>query len=244
MKTITFANHKGGVGKTTSAYNTAAALAMKGYRVLAVDLDAQRNLTECLTRRDYEAEGLPTIEAVIFEGKDFPAYGVAECLDICPGALAMIKAPASQDVAANCAERIRRAVQTAGRDYDFIVFDCPPGVANITVNTISCTDYLIVVLTADMLAVNGMAHMEAIAQKLQKKIAGYLLTMYSNNNLSKSIRQQLKDRHGALLFDTVIRKNVSLAEAPLTNTSIFNYAPESNGACDYMAFTEELLKRI
>lgn len=238
MKVIAICNNKGGVGKTTTTAATAAALVKKGYRVLVVDMDAQANLTYSLSPADFSEAA--TVADTLIEGKPLPIYVIREPLDIVPASFGLSKA----EVAGIGTDVLKKALATV-EGYDYVLIDTAPGVGLLTLNALTAADAVVITLTAEALPAQGMQTLEEVIAAVGVRTAGYLITRYNSRlSLSKVVVGALRKRLGTLLFGTMIRENVALAEAPFSRKDIYTYAPKSNGAKDYEAFTDELLKRI
>ena len=246
-KTITFANHKGGVGKTTTTASMGSILASKGYHVLLVDLDAQANLTSSLLKSEI---GTSVYDAMIGQNTSLPVYNIGENLDIVPSSLQL--AQADLDLAGTMArERIlSELLEEKTSRYDYILIDCPPSLSLMTLNALTASDYVIIPMIAEALPVNGLTMMYNFVQTVKRKlnprieILGILITRFESTNLSKHIENGLRKNLGDTVFTGKIRKNVTVAQAPLETVNIVEYDPKSNGAKDYKAFTEEFLARM
>lgn len=246
-KIIAICNHKGGVAKTTTVASLGASLASLGRSVLLVDLDAQSNLTSSLLgyepeRSTYEAirdrEGLP-IEKVgntglSLAGASLDLAGIE--LEI---STAMERERILQDVLSEVADK-----------YEYILLDCPPSLGLLTLNALTASTDVIIPLTAEALPSKGLQKITDIIQMTQKRLnkglrlSGILITRYERNNLSLTVEEAIRERYGELVYDTKIRKNVSLAEAPLAVQTILEYAPTSNGAKDYLALAKEIETKL
>lgn len=238
MKVLAICNNKGGVGKTTTTAAAAAALVRKGYRVLVVDMDAQGNLSYSLSAQDF-AE-LPTVADTLIAGKPLPIYPVREGLDIVPATFGLSKA----EVAGIGTEVLKKALSNVA-GYDYALIDTAPGVGLLTLNALAAADAVVITLTAEALPAQGMQTLEEVIAAVGVRTAGYLITRYNSRlSLSRVVVEALRKRLGGLLFGTMIRENVALAEAPFSRTDIYAYAPKSNGAKDYAAFTDELVERL
>lgn len=238
MQVIAVCNNKGGVGKTTTTASTAAALVRKGYRVLVVDVDGQSNLSYSLSAQDF-AE-LPTVADTLIAGKPLPIYPVREGLDLVPASFGLSKA----EVAGISTDTLKKALSSL-RGYDYAIIDTAPGVGLLTLSALTAADAVVITLTAEALPAQGMQTLEEVIAAVGARTVGYLITRYNSRlSLSKAVVEALRKRLGALLFGTMIRENVALAEAPFSRTDIFTYAPKSNGAKDYAAFANELVKRL
>ena len=246
-KIIAICNHKGGVAKTTTVASLGASLASLGHSVLLVDLDAQSNLTSSLLgyepeRSTYEAirdrEGLP-IEKVgntglSLAGASLDLAGIE--LEI---STTMERERILQDVLSEVADK-----------YEYILLDCPPSLGLLTLNALTASTDVIIPLTAEALPSKGLQKITDIIQMTQKRLnkglrlSGILITRYERNNLSLTVEEAIRERYGELVYDTKIRKNVSLAEAPLAVQTILEYAPTSNGAKDYLALAKEIETKL
>lgn len=238
-KIIAVTNNKGGVGKTTTVSATAAALARMGYRVLAVDMDMQANLTYSLSAADY-SEAL-TIADTLYGAAPLPTYEIGTGLYLCPASFAL--STADKELAGT--DRLAQALELVRGSFDYIIIDTAPGVGVLTLSALKAATAVVVTLTAEALPAEGMQTVEKIAESIGAPIAGYLLTRYNNRlSLSRMVEEALRQRLGEKLFTTKIRENVAIAEAPFSRTHIYSYAPKSNGAKDYAAFAEELIRKI
>lgn len=243
---IAIAQHKGGVGKTTSAVNIGAALARKGYSVLLVDLDPQGNLTHSVGLKHGEGPGI--VEA--FTSDEAPKPITVSGLDVMPSSLELagIEIQLLNTVGREYA--LKGILQPLRKKYDYTLIDCPPSLGILTVNALTAADEVYIPLQAEFLAVKGLASLldviALIRKKLNKRlrIGGVIVTHYDsrkvlNKDTGATIAKHFKDE----VFKTRIRDNVSLAEAPISGQDIFAYAPTSHGAVDYMNLTEEIIER-
>lgn len=245
---ISFANHKGGVGKTTSTASVGTILASRGYRVLLVDMDAQANLTASLLP---SFSGETIYEALM--GKcplPFCAVPSFSTLSLVPSSLQLASAEMELNYAMERERKLQRLLESVQGDFDFILIDCPPSLGIFTLNAFTASNEIVIPMTAEVLPFHGLKMVNdfigLISQHLNPMahVTGVLLTRWESTNLSKQIEQGLRHQLGERVFRTRIRKNVSLAEAPLEKKNIVSYAPRSNGALDYIAFTDELLLKL
>lgn len=244
---ISFLNNKGGVAKTTSTINIGAALNQLGYKVLLVDLDAQASLTQSL---GFSSELENTVyEALIGEIKASEAIlQKKEGFDIIPAQLdlSMVEIELSGEISRESI--LKDLLAPIKSNYDFILLDCSPAIGLLTMNALVASDKIIIPILSEYLAIKGMNKLLGFADKIKRKlnpnlnIAGLLLTRFSaRKNLSQMVEQSLRDNFGTSVLKNSIRENISLAEAPTAGLDIFDYAPKSAGASDYLAVCKELL---
>lgn len=254
MKTLAIANQKGGCGKTTTAINLAAALAVQGFRTLIIDLDSQGHSTLGL---GHEPDGFnrSVYDVLVSTDHALPEILVdteVPFLTLAPanamlGALEMDlrNRPGKEFV---LADELRRVAE----DFDFCILDCAPPLSLLMLNALVASDLLLVTVQAQYYAVEGLRRSLETLQLMRQhlpvceiKTLGILLTFVEGRTkLSRQVQQQLREYFGELIFDTVIHRNVRLAEAPSAGQSIFNYAPHSKGAEEYSALAQEILGRI
>lgn len=246
-KIITIANHKGGVGKTTTTASVGSILASKGYKVLLIDLDPQANLTVSLLKQEPE-------DSIYFAltGKEdaLPIVSLTENLSIVPSSLQLATAEMELTAAISRERILAGLLSPIKESYDFILIDCPPSLGLLNLNAFTASTEIIIPLVAEVLPFKGLTMINRFTQQVKSRlnpdvyIFGILLTRWESTNLSKQIEEGLRDELDDKVFETKIRKNVTIAEAPLESKNILEYAPKSNGASDYLAFTDELLKKL
>lgn len=247
---IAFANHKGGVGKTTSVANIGAALNQKGNRVLLVDLDAQQNLTSCfLPDEKVEALEVSIYEALVGKAP-LPVIPLRDGLSIVPSGIELARAEIDLSQKLAREQLLKRLLQPIAEDYDFILLDCPPSLGVITTNALTAAEALYIPLTAEALPLKGLRMLEAVVEEVRESInptlslSGVFVTRYNTRkSLNNMVLETIADKYGSIVFNTKIRENVAIAEAPLMQQPICEYAPKSKGAEDYEALTEEILSR-
>lgn len=245
---IAIANHKGGVGKTTTTKELGSILARKGHKVLLIDLDAQANLT---ASQSTVTDGPGIYEVMTGRVDRLPVISISECLDLVPSSLslAMVDIELASSIAR---ERILAdAIENsrARAEYDFILLDCPPSLSLMTLNAFTaCTD-IIIPLICEVLPFTGLAKINDFIKKVQRlnpaaHVTGIIVTRWEKSKLSCGIEDNLRKVLGERVFSTKIRKNVRLAETPLERKNIVDYDSTSNGAKDYQAFADEILERL
>lgn len=245
-KIITIANHKGGVGKTTSTASIGSALAIRGKKVLLIDLDAQQNLSFTLTQN--EDPELSVYDALV-KDEPLPIVNVRENLDLVPASLELARAEI--DMATKIAREgiLKSLLEEHQAKYDYILIDCPPSLGIVTTNALVASDELFIPLTAEALPLKGLTMLDDVVNEVRKrvnpnlKLGGVFFTRYNNRKLNKEVVSMIESRYSEKVFKTKIRENIALAEMPLSGQSIFEYDPKSNGAADYMALADEILTR-
>lgn len=249
--TLAITNHKGGVAKTTTTATLGLALARMGLRVLCVDLDAQANLTT-LFYGDFTLRPLDRdiYKALRYAEEEAPTISVKDNLDLSPSSynLAVL-----ESVLANRQEKenlLNRLLEPVRKRYDIILIDCPPALGLLTTNALVASDRAIIPVTPEGLPFKGLEvlsdYIRSVAEALNSvlKVGGILITRYNNRNLNKYMVREIRRIYGELVFDTIIRENISIAESSLQGGSLFEYAPKSNGAKDYEALAEEIVNKI
>lgn len=253
-------NQKGGVGKTTTSVNVGAALAEMGKRVLLIDLDAQANLTAHLGVGSVEQGDDGTIEceagtsdSTIYEVlkglKSIKEVRVtrSQNLDVVPSSLLLSAADLELGGTVGRELILRRALVPVKDDYDYIVIDCPPALGLLSLNALAAVKEVIVPVQSEYLALHGVRQLLDTIDQVREiynpelRVGGVLICLHDiRRRLARAVAETVKGYFGALVFETIIRANVSLAEAPANGQSIFEYAPRSTGAEDYLALAEEI----
>lgn len=245
-KIIAIANHKGGVAKTTTTANLGAALNLAGFRVLVVDLDAQCNLTASLCNELIDDEA--TIYGALKSVSALPVRQIKEGFDLCPASLNL--SGIDQELADDLERNFRLTdCLSKTKEYDYILLDCPPSLGLLTVNALIAASEVYITLTAEGLPTMGLSKLSDMIKTIQRRLnpslslSGIVITRYNGRRLNKTVEESLRAKFGDIVFETKIRENISLAEAPLSVADIFVYAPDSNGAKDYSSLAEEVIKR-
>lgn len=244
---VSLLNHKGGVGKTTSAINIGAGLVELGKKILLIDLDPQANLTISLgiPRQKYTI-----YEALRGEGELVP-YSHKPNLDIITSSLDLSGAEMELINEAGREYILRELIGQVEADYDYIIIDCPPSLGLLTLNALTSSRFVLIPLQTEFLAVQGLAKIKQVIDKVrmrlnkQVEMAGVIATMYDSRRvLNRDVVDIIHKYFGDKVFNTYIRDNIALAEAPAQRKDIFDYNPKSTGAQDYLDLCREFLARV
>ncbi len=243
---ISLLNHKGGVGKTTSAINIGAGLVELGKRVLLIDLDPQANLTISL--------GIPRQKFTIYEAlrgeAELTPYTHKQGLDVVTSSLDLSGAEMELINEAGREFILRELISQVSDDYDYVIIDCPPSLGLLTLNALTSSRFVMIPLQTEFLAVQGLAKIKQVIDKVrfrlnkQLDIGGVVATMYDSRRvLNRDVVETIHKHFGDKVFRTYVRDNVALAEAPAARKDIFEYSPKSSGAQDYLNLCHEILER-
>lgn len=250
-KIIAFSNQKGGVGKTTTCVNMSAYIATKGLKCLVVDLDPQGNATSGLGFAKSEVKNsvynvliddMPIEEAVVKTN--------IENLDLLPSNIDLAGAEVELVYVKDREKVLRKVLEKAKFSYDFIMIDCPPSLGLLTINALSSADTVIIPIQSEYYALEGLSQLMNTIKLVVKhlnpdlKIEGVVLTMNDSRALiSKQISAEIRKFFGKRVFDTVIPRNIRLAEAPSHGVPIMLHDTRCSGAKAYLAITEEFLSK-
>jgi len=249
-RVIAIANQKGGVGKTTTAINLGASLAVAERRTLILDIDPQANATSGLgfdrkpdTTTIYDVlVGAGKVRDAIFEGIHFPL------LDLVPSTRDLVGAEIEMVGMLSRETVLRRALEPIRSSYDFILIDCPPSLGLLTLNTLTAADSVLIPIQCEFYALEGLSQLLNTIRLVQRAlnpglmIEGVLLTMFDQRlNLSNQVAEDAREYFGSKVFRTAIPRNVRLAEAPSFGEPIIHYDVLSKGAQSYLALAREIL---
>lgn len=250
-KIIAIFNQKGGVGKTTTNINLSACLALKGKKILVVDIDPQGNTTSGLGIAKKNLENT-TYEIIIrdeFETSKTIIPTAIKNLDIIPASVDLAGAEIELVNIEGREKRLKKALEQIRDSYDYIFIDCPPSLGLLTINSLAAVDSVLIPIQCEFYALEGVSQLlstiELVKKKLNKnlKIEGVILSMFDGRtNLSIQVVQEVKKHFGNKVYTRVIPRNVRLAEAPSYGMAITEYDPKSKGAQAYMEFAEEFLE--
>lgn len=249
---VTVANQKGGVGKTTTTINLAAALAQKGFRTLLIDLDPQANST--MSYVDPRSVSRSMFDVLVSEELGFADVIVptpVPNLSLAPSRIALAKLESKLIGEMDGPFRLKDKMNGTASQFDYIFIDTPPTLGMITVNAMVASSHVLVPIQSSYFALEGTDDLLETIDKIKARpnpnlqLLGVVITMHDKRTtLARDIHEQISRVFGDRLFETVITKSIRLEESPAYKESIFTFAPKSSGAMEYYSLSEEVLARV
>ncbi len=251
-KAIAIFNQKGGVGKTTTNINLGACLALKGKKVLILDIDPQGNTTSGIgiKKKSLEFTVYDLLIDADFDTKKAIIHTNIKGLDVIPASVDLAGAEIELVELEGRESRLRMAIDKIRDKYDYIFIDCPPSLGLLTINSLCAVESVLIPIQCEFYALEGVSQLVSTIDLVKRslnpqiEIEGVILSMFDGRtNLSIAVVQEVKKYFGSKVYSTVIPRNIRLAEAPSYGMAITEYDPKSRGAQAYIDFAQEFLDR-
>jgi chromosome partitioning protein len=240
---IAIINHKGGVGKTTTTLNLGKALSLCGKKTLIIDIDPQANLSQSIGIEEPEMH----IYQAMLENRALPITKLDKNFDIIPADLDLSEAEVKLQNDVNGYFKLRNAIKSIKEQYDFVLIDCPPSLGILTTNALIAATHILIVVQSEYLAVKGLQTILRLVESVREnlnpdlEVAGMLITQLNKTVFRQNIAETLRGIYQGKVFQSIVRQNISLAEASSVGQDIFTYNNKSAGAEDYMSLAKEIL---